>query len=210
MTQRRRLTKLAPACSSTSATSVCPFSHAYVNAVSPVAVVAWTFAPDGNIVDTDISLSESHLSTSHIYAHFFCIPAANRYLTNSKWPSCAASIKGVEQPSSISAPALMRKSATSKKPPQQARVKAVSWVSSVWALMLAPEQHDQKWKGQWSSENRLSYQQLPHYLTDMKRETEEGCLQKMKPEIHKTSLPWASNNATISSWPSLAASIKGV
>ena len=51
---------------------------------------------------------------------------------------CAASIKGVDAPSSISAPALIKKSATSKKPPQQARVRAVSWVSSVWALISAP------------------------------------------------------------------------
>lgn len=39
-------TRSAPVCSSTSATSVCPFSHAYVRAVSPVAVVAWTLAPE--------------------------------------------------------------------------------------------------------------------------------------------------------------------
>lgn len=69
-----------------------------------------------------------------------CLPAANKYLTNSKWPSWAASIKGVEHPSSISAPALIRKSATSRKPPQQARVKAVSWVSSVCALIFAPKE----------------------------------------------------------------------
>lgn len=68
-----------------------------------------------------------------------CLPAASKYLTNSKWPSWAASIKGVEHPSSISAPALIRKSATSRKPPQQARVKAVSWVSSVCALIFAPK-----------------------------------------------------------------------
>ena len=42
----RGLTRSAPVCSSTSATSVCPFSQAYVSAVSPVAVVAWTFAPE--------------------------------------------------------------------------------------------------------------------------------------------------------------------
>lgn len=39
------LTRSAPACSSTSATSVWPFSQAYVSAVSPVAVVACTLAP---------------------------------------------------------------------------------------------------------------------------------------------------------------------
>ena len=47
-------------------------------------------------------------------------------------------MSGVDAPSSMSAPALMRKSATSRNPPQQARVSAVSWVSSVWALMSAP------------------------------------------------------------------------
>ena len=66
------------------------------------------------------------------------VPAASRYFTSSRCPSCAASISGVEQPSSMSAPALIRKSATSRKPPQQASVRAVSCVSSVWALMLAP------------------------------------------------------------------------
>jgi hypothetical protein len=35
----------------------------------------------------------------------------------------------------------MRKSATSRNPPQQAKVRAVSWVSSVWALMSAPIKH---------------------------------------------------------------------
>lgn len=44
----------------------------------------------------------------------------------------------MEQPSSISAPALIRKSATSENPPQQAKVRAVSWVSSVWAFIFAP------------------------------------------------------------------------
>lgn len=48
-------------------------------------------------------------------------------------------MRGVEQPSSMSAPALIRKSATSEKPPQQAKVRAVSWVSSVWAFIFAPE-----------------------------------------------------------------------
>lgn len=38
--EQRALTRSAPACSSTSATSVWPFSQAYVSAVSPVAVVA--------------------------------------------------------------------------------------------------------------------------------------------------------------------------
>ncbi|KAK2185310.1 hypothetical protein NP493_240g01065 [Ridgeia piscesae] len=61
-----------------------------------------------------------------------------RYLTSSRCPSCDASIRGVLQPSSRSASALMRKSATSRKPPQHARVSADSCVSSVWALMSAP------------------------------------------------------------------------
>jgi hypothetical protein len=38
----------------------------------------------------------------------------------------------------MSAPALIKKSATSVNPPQHAKVRAVSWVSSVWALILAP------------------------------------------------------------------------
>lgn len=36
------------------------------------------------------------------------------------------------------APALIKKSATSRNPPQQARVRPVSCVSSVWAFMYAP------------------------------------------------------------------------
>lgn len=77
------------------------------------------------------------------------IPAASKYFTSSRWPSWAASIKGVEQPSSISAPALIRKSATSEKPPQHARVRAVSCVSSVCALIFAP--------GEQKSEPSLSW-----------------------------------------------------
>lgn len=38
----------------------------------------------------------------------------------------------------MSAPAFMRKSATSENPPQQAKVRAVSCVSSVCAFILAP------------------------------------------------------------------------
>jgi hypothetical protein len=53
------------------------------------------------------------------------------------WPSWAASIRGVDAPNSISAPAFIKKSATSVNPPQHAKVRAVSWVSSVCALMLA-------------------------------------------------------------------------
>ena len=66
------------------------------------------------------------------------LPLLRRNLTSSTWPSWAASMSGVEQPSSMSAPTSMRNLATSKKPPQQARVRAVSWVSSVWASMFAP------------------------------------------------------------------------
>jgi hypothetical protein len=47
-------------------------------------------------------------------------------------------MRGVEAPNSISAPAFIKKSATSVNPPQHAKVRAVSWVSSVCALMLAP------------------------------------------------------------------------
>ena len=43
--RKGRPTRSAPVCSNTSATSVWPFSHAYVRAVSPVAVVACTLAP---------------------------------------------------------------------------------------------------------------------------------------------------------------------
>lgn len=88
-----------------------------------------------------VSFTRKHCQSQSllfILQSHFHLPAASRYFTSSKWPSCAASIRGVEQPSSMSAPALMRKSATSKKPPQHARVRAVSCVSSVWALMLAP------------------------------------------------------------------------
>ena len=46
---------------------------------------------------------------------------------------------GVEAPSSISAPWSIRYWATSRNPPQHANVSAVSWVSSVWAFILAPD-----------------------------------------------------------------------
>ena len=68
------------------------------------------------------------------------LPCWRRNFTSSSCPSCAASIKGVEQPVSRSAPALTKSSAHSKNPPQQANVRAVSCVSSVLALTLASEQ----------------------------------------------------------------------
>ena len=43
--QTVQLTNSAPCSSRTSATSVCPFSHAYVKAVSPDWVWAWMLAP---------------------------------------------------------------------------------------------------------------------------------------------------------------------
>ena len=67
-------------------------------------------------------------------------PLQSKNLTRSTWPSWAASMRGVEHPSSMSAPTSIRNLATSRKPPQQANVRAVSWVSSVWALMFAPVQ----------------------------------------------------------------------
>lgn len=111
---------------------------------------------------------------------FSCSPAASRYLTKSRWPSCAASIRGVEQPNSMSAPALMRKSATSKKPPQHARVKAVSWVSSVCALMFAPGQQKNEsqemmtaWLQEFTCKNVARSGFFKNPLSSKKRITEE-------------------------------------
>lgn len=72
-------------------------------------------------------------------------PDLRRYFTSSKCPSCAASMSGVLQPNSISAPALIRKSATSKNPPQHANVRLVSCVSSVCAFMSASLQNQIKY-----------------------------------------------------------------
>lgn len=131
------LTKFAPYWSNRSATSVCPFSQAYVSAVSPVCVCACTSAPASSkyLPQTIVwlflvcSFFSTYIITKEIYTH---------YLTSSKWPSCAASISGVDAPNSSSAPFFIRKSATSRKPPQHANVNAVSWVSSVWAFIFAP------------------------------------------------------------------------
>ena len=50
----------------------------------------------------------------------------------------AASINGEDAPNSISAPHSSKYETTSWKPPQLANVSAVSWVSSVCVLILAP------------------------------------------------------------------------
>ena len=63
---------------------------------------------------------------------------SRRNFTSSTWPSVAASINGEDAPNSISAPHSSKYDTTSWKPPQLANVSAVSWVSSVCVLILAP------------------------------------------------------------------------
>ena len=63
---------------------------------------------------------------------------SRRNFTSSTCPSVAASINGEDAPNSISAPHSSKYETTSWKPPQLANVSAVSWVSSVCVLILAP------------------------------------------------------------------------
>lgn len=127
-----KLARSAPASISAAQTSVWPFSAAYVSAVSPVAVDAFTLH-SGKVANKN---NENKIATSKGFERQNS-PCLRRNLTTSTWPSWAASMSGVLAPNSQLAPALMRRLATSKKPPQHASVKAVSPVSSVCAFTSA-------------------------------------------------------------------------